>query len=311
MANTMTGLFETHILPATAQLQAPLMLRNSMIKKIWVQPFPVPGRIAQTVSVNIPVVNEGDVIDIGNGPIQISDADHTNVTLVVNNNKSYAKAIRDFDVARSPYDFRVAYLDPAIEAVTRKINRSVCNLVTTTSFNVHASITGGADLFTRANIAQAWQRLNDLGVPMTPGAVHFVTGTVPYGNMIADTTNSWIQESVVGLTAAEAVQQRAMFAPQFQAQIDWDPMMPQPSVGATYAALFFNQNAIAIIPVAVDDAGEQGMVKTTYYQLPGSGLTYRIQYWYDPREQAWILHVHCVYALSVIRPNFGQYLVTT
>ena len=310
MANNLTGLFETHILPATAELQTPLQLRNAMVRKVYIQGFPIPGRVGQTISVNIPVVAENDVIDIGNGPIQITDQDHTNVTLVVNNNKSKAVRINDFDRSRSPADFRAMYLAPTIEAVLRKINRSVCTLVSSTNFSSYTSITGGADLFTRAHIATAWSNLTGAGVPFQPGDVHFVTGNVPYANMMADTSNSWIQDSVVGTAAAELVQQQAMFAPQYGAQIDYDPMFPQPSAGATYAGLFFNRHAIAIVPVSVVDDNAPG-VQTTFYRPEGTGLVFRIQYWYDPREQAWILHVHCVYALNVVRPQFGSYLVTT
>ena len=52
-------------------------------------------------------------------------------------------------------------------------------------------------------------------------------------------------------------------------------------------------------------------VEETYYSPEGSGLVYRIQFWYDPREQAYILHCHCMYAQAVVRPNFGSYCVST
>lgn len=308
MSNTVTGLWETHVLPATAQLNQPLMLANSMLRSIYIQPQPQPGRPGRTIEVNIPVVSEGDVIDIGSGPIQITDQDHTNVSLTVNNNKSKAFRIPDFDAIRTPMDLLNFYLQPAIESVTQKINRSVCALVNTTNFNVHSSITGGADKFERAHLATAWVNLNTIGVPMTPGDVTFITGTLPYGNMLAD--SNWIQESIVGLTAAEATQQRSQFAPQYQAVVKHDPMMPQPSAGATYAALFFNSAAIALIPV-VPPTGQKPHVRETLYTPEGTGLTYRVQFWYDPREQAWILHVHACYALAVVRPNFGSYLVST
>jgi hypothetical protein len=308
MANTLTNLFETLVLPAMAELQSPLMLRNSMMKKIYVQRQPVAGRVGRTINVNIPIVNEGDVIDIGNGPIQVTDQDHTSVSLVVNNNKSKAFRVPEFDQGLTPVELSELYMQPAIESVTRKINRSICSLVNTTNFNVHTSITGGADTFSRANIGTAWSNLVGIGVPMVPGKVHFVTGHVPYANMISDT--SYIQESIVGITAAEAAQQTARLMPAYQALIDYDPLFPQPSAGATYAGLFFNSNAIAYVPVALP-AGNKQHVRETYYTPDGTGLTYRIQVWYDPREQAWIMHIHAAYALAVVRPNYGSYLVST
>jgi hypothetical protein len=306
--NTTTGLFETLVLPAAAALQSPLMLRNSLVRKVYVQPQPVAGRVGKTINANIPTVNEGDVIDIGNGPIQITDQDHTTVPMTVNNNKSKAFKIPDFDQALTPADLRTLYLEPAIEAVTRKINRSIANLITSTNFNVHSSITGGADTFSRANLGTAWSNLVGIGVPTTPGDLHFVTGHVPYANMISD--SSFISESVVGINAAELAQQTARLMPAYGAQIDYDPMVPQPSAGSTYAGLFFNKHAIALVPVTLP-MGDKSQVRETSYQVPGSGLTYRIQFWYSGDQQGWILHVHAVYALAVVRPNFGSYLVST
>ena len=309
MANTVTGLFETLVLPAAASIQAPNMLRNSMIRKVTVLSEPIPGRPKSTINVNIPAVNEGDVVDIGNGPVQITDQDHATVALVVNNNKSKAYRVPDFDQIRSPVELQTLYFMPAIESVLRKINRSVCQLVNTTNFSVHSSITGGADTFTRANVATAWGNLQGVGLPDDdPANLNFVTGHVPYANMIS--TSEWINESIVGVGAAVDAQQRARLAPAFGASVDYDSMMPQPSAGATYAGLLFHKSAIAIVPVLMP-MGNKPHVAEMAYQVPGSGLTFRVQLWYDPREQSWIFHVHCVYALAVVRPNLGSYLVTT
>jgi hypothetical protein len=307
MSNPTTGFFETHVLPAMTALTAPTQLANTMLKKIYVQDTPVPGRPGQTINVPIPTVNEGDVVDIGSGPIQVTDEDHTNVSLTVNNNKSVARKIADFDQLRTPMALREFYLAPMVEALIRKIDRQVCNLCTSTNFNVHTSITGGADTFDRADLTEAWRNLTGVGVPMVPGKIHFVTGNLPYSNMIADT--NWIQESIVGIDAATQAQQRAMLAPSMGAMIDWDPLFLVPSAG-TYAGLFFHEAAIALVPVTpttpVGPAVQQSL-----FTIPGTRLQARLQYWYDPREQGWILHAHAVFALAVVRPNFGSYAVTT
>jgi hypothetical protein len=308
MANDTGSIFETHVLPAAASIQTPLMYKNSMISKIYTPPQPVPGRPGQTINVNIPIVAEGDVIDIGSGPIQITDQDHDSVALTVNNNKSKALRIPDFDQIRTPLDLYTFYLAPAIESVTRKINRSICALTTSTNFATYTSITGGADTFTRTHVATAWGNLAGGGVPLTPGDLFFCTGHVPYANMLAETTLT--SEGVVGINAAEMVLQTAKFMPAFGAALDYDPQFLQPSAGATYAALMFNRHAIALVPVT-PPLGNKPHVRETTYQVPGSGLTYRIQFWYDPREQAYILHVHAVYALAVTRAAFGSYLVST
>lgn len=310
MANTTTGIFQELVLPATAALQSPLKLANSMLRCVYVQRQPIAGTVGKTIDVNIPTVSRNDVVDIGAGPIQVTDQTHTNVQLVVNRNPSKALIIREFDQLRTPLAMRDFYLAPAIESVTQSIDKTICDLVTTTNFNVHSSITGGADVFTRAQVAQAWANLRGVGVPDDPGHQFFMTSHVPYSNMIGDDANKWITESIVGVAAAEAAQQRARLAPAFNSEILYDQLFPQPSAGATYAGLLFHRHAIALVPVMPRVGGEPH-IEETIYQPPGSGLTYRIQFWYDPREQGYVLHVHCMYALNVVRPNFGSYLVTT
>lgn len=307
MANTTTGIFQTLVLPATAALQAPTMYKNSMVRKIYVQDQPIPGTVGQVINVNIPTVQENDVLDIGNGPIQVTDQDHTNVTLTVNNNLSKAVRIPDFTKVQTPLDLLQFYLAPTIESVLRKVNRSVCNLVTTTNFNVHSSITGGADVFTRANVATAKGNLLGVGVPDVMGDNFFVTGHTPYTNMWA--TAEWYQQYQAGQGGVD-LQSTGRFVPQFNTLFDYDQQFLQPSAGATYAALLFHRAAIALVPV-VPPSEEKPHVEETFYQPDGSGLTLRIQFWYDPREQAWILHVHAIFALAVVRPNFGSYLVST
>jgi hypothetical protein len=309
MANTLTGLFQTLVLPATAQLAQPLALKNSMITKVYYQEQPISGTVGQVINVNIPVVAENDAIDIGNGAIQISDGDHTNVAMTVNNNLSIARRIPDFDKVRTPIDFKTFYLQPMIESLTRKVNRQVCALVTSTNFSSYTSITGGDNLFTRANLASAWANLMGAGVPATPGDLHFVTSHIPYATMLGDATQNFIQQYVVGESAAVAAQQTARFMNQFQADMDYDQLMPLPT-STSYAGLFFNKNAIAFVPVAPPPENKPNVMETTY-SPEGSGLVYRVQFWYDPREQAWIIHINCVFALTVVRPNFGSYLVTT
>jgi hypothetical protein len=310
MANTVTNIFQTLVLPGLSMLKAPTMLRNSMLSKVYIQNQPLAGTVGQTVNVNIPAVNENDVIDIGNGPISITDQDHSSVQLVVNNNKSKALRIPDFDDIRSAENLVQFYMQPAIESLSRKINRSICNLVTTTNFSSYSSITGGTKVFTRLNIANAWNNLRTTGAPDEQENQFLVVGTVPFSNMMGDASQNFLQQYVVGEDAAVALQQRAVFMPQFNATVDYDPMMPQPTSGSTYAGLYFHRAAFALIPV-VPPIGDKPNVKETLYQVPGSGLTYRVQLWYDPREQAFLLHVHAIYALAVVRPNFGSYLVTT
>lgn len=309
MANTQTGLFQT-LTSAVAGLKAPLMLKKSMLSKVYVHGQPVPGTVGKTISINIPSVNEGNVVDIGAGKIQVADAVHTNVNLVINKNLSSARIVRDFDQSLSAESLRTLYLEPLIEEVARKVNRSICDLVTSGNFNIHSSITGGADVFTRVHVATAWSNLRGIGVPDDPANMFLVTHHLPYSNMIGDDANKWISESIVGVSAAELVQQTARLMPAFGAQIDYDPQFPIPS-GGTYAGLMFHRNAIAVAPVVPVDQGSKAAVMETEYQPEGSALTFRIQAEYNMAEQGTVLHAHCIYGLAVVRPDYGSFLVTT
>lgn len=305
--NTQTGLFQRFVLPAAAAIQAPETFELAMLRRIYVQQQPQPGSPGKYIEVNIPTVAEDDVVDIGDGPIQITGQDHANVTLEVNNNLSNATLIPDMTRATSPMAFRDFYLAPMIEGVLRKVNLAVCNLVTTANFSVHTSIVGGADTFARSHLAQAWANLRKVGAPPRLADQTFVTSVLPYSNML--TTSDWIQEATVGEAAAAQAQQTARFAPAFNAEIAFDQQFLEPSAGA-YAGLFFHRHAIALVPVIPPMEPRENVEETTY-QVPGTGLLLRIQFGYDFREQGWILHVHAVFALAVTRPRFGSYLVTT
>lgn len=312
-ANT-TGLFQTLVLPARAQLQAPSAFKNSMLEKIYIQQQPIPGTVGQVINVNIPTVTDYDVVDIGSGPIHISDEDHTTVAISINNNQSKARKIADFNQVRTPVDLLTFYLQPLVESVTRKIDRAVCNLINSTQFATYTTVTGGDDVFTRVNLGDAWANLVGAGAPMTPGDVHFVTHHVPYSKMLGDATQNFIQQYVVGEEAAVAAQRTARMMPQFQASIDYDQLVPKPT-STSYSGLFFHRMAIAVIPVVPPTQNKPGVDETFYTVTTGdgrpTGLTYRIQFWYDPREQGWILHVHCVFGMAVVRSQFGSYMVTT
>jgi hypothetical protein len=308
--NTLSGLFQTVVVPATAQIAQPLAYRNGAVKKITTVKQPLSGTVGQTVNINIPVVSENDVIDIGNGPIQVTDGDHASVSLTINNNKSWSRRIPDFDQCRTPVLFKELYLAPGIESVLRKINRQVCNLITATNFASYTSITGPAAVFSRLNVAAAWANLVASGVPMTPGDVHLLVHHQPYSTMIGDDTYKWIQQNIVGDTAAAQVQQTARLMPAFGADIDYDQQMPTPT-GSTYSGLFFNKNAIAIAPVTPADQISKPHVEEMLFTPPGTDLIFRIQMWYSPDGQGLIIHIHAIFALAIVRPNFGSYLVTT
>jgi hypothetical protein len=309
MAESTTGLFET-LVSAASGLKAPLSLRKSMLKSIYVHDQPQHGSVGQTATINIPRVDKGNVRDIGAGRIQIVDGSHDTVNIVINKNPSRARVVREFTQRLTPESLRSLYLAPMLEEVGQAINEAVCALTTSGNFNKYTSITGGADVFTRPNVAEAWRNLRGAGVPESPDDTFFMTSHVPYSNMIGDDANKWISENIVGKDAAEMAQQTARMMPAFGAQVDYDQQFLVPSAG-TYAGLLFHRNAIAIAPVVPVDTSPRPHVQQVTYQPEGTSLTFRIQTWYDPNEQGDVVHVHCMYGLAVVRPEYGTYLVTT
>ena len=126
-----------------------------------------------------------------------------------------------WDQIRTPRDLYTMYYEPRLEALLRKVNATLFNLVNTTNFSIHSSITGGSDVFTRANLGTAWSNLTGYGVPTAqPGMMAFITHPTVYANMTS--TTDFYQESVVGINTAEQVQQKAMLAPAYNTSIIYD-----------------------------------------------------------------------------------------
>jgi hypothetical protein len=305
--NPSAGLFQT-LTSAAMDLKTPLTLRKAMLSKVYIHDQPIPGTVGQVININIPTTNIGNATDIGAGAIQVVDASYNTQSIVVNKNISTARIIRDFTASLTPENLRQLYLAPAIEEVSQKANLAICSLVTSANFSNYTSISGGTKTFSRGNIANAWANLAGVGVPIEDaGNFHFVTSHVAYGNMLQDT--NLINEAIVGINAAESAQQTARLMPAFGSLLDYDPQFPQPTAGSTYAGLLFHKNAIALAPVMpIDEAAPH--VTTLPWSPPGSGFVFRIQSWYDPREQGQILHVHCMFGLAVVRPEYGSYLVS-
>lgn len=305
MANTTTGLFET-LVAAASEASQPLKFTNAFSDSVFAGYQPITAQFGQTLNVPIPSVNEGDVADIGGGQINVTDTTHTNVAITFDRHFSTAFVIKAWDQIRTPRDLYAIYLEPRLEAVIRKVNSSLFSLVNTSNFNVHSSITGGADTFTRANMGTAWSNMASYGVPVSqPDAMTFICHPTAYANMNAST--DFYQESIVGINTAEMVQQRAMMAPAFNTKIVADQHFI-PTSGA-YPALMFHKYAIAVVSANMPSANDPGVMETV--AMPRSWLPVQIQMQYSLRDQGWVVHLHCGWGVKVVRPEFGQYLVST
>lgn len=305
MANPTTGMFQT-LVAGAAEASKSLRFTNAFSEKVYAGYEPVDATIGQTLNVLIPSVNEGDVTDIGGNQINVTDTAHTSTSIVFDKHFSNAFVIKSWDMVRTPAKLAELFLQPRMEALLRKVNSTLFGLVNTTQFNIHSSITGGSDTFTRANVATGWANLTAYGVPTDdPDSLSFISHPVVYGNMLS--TTDFYQESVVGITQAENAQQKAMLNEAFNTKFLYDQHFV-PTSGA-YPALMFHKHAIAVVSANLPSANDPSVMETVEMVRPW--LPVQIQMQYSLKDQGWLIHMHCGWGVKVVRPEYGQYLVTT
>ena len=166
--NPTAGMFQT-LVAATNSASENLRFRNALVESIFWQYQPIAASPYQTLNVIIPTVNEGGVVDIGAGPIQPVDYSYNNPQIQLTKNFSVSLVIKSWDVVRTPLQLRTLFIQPNMEALLRKINRSIVALFNATNFPNYTLFTGAsatASDFTRADIGQAWQNLVNAGVPV-------------------------------------------------------------------------------------------------------------------------------------------------
>jgi hypothetical protein len=306
LANTLDGLFET-VVAAGTEASRHLSFTNLMLERIYMQYKPEVATLGQTLNVNVPTVDEETVTDIGAGDLSTSDTDHDTVPIVFDKNPSTSFVIRDFEQVRTPVAMRELYVGPRLEALIRKVNRSVAALVTEDEFDSYSAITGGADIFTKANLAAAWNNLVGAGVPVSDGGnLFFTTHNLPYSNMLQ--ADEFSKESTVGVRRTEAANDRAVILPQFNAQLGYDQTFPTITTGV-YAGLLHHRYAIAM-RTALLPAGDPGVVREATI-FPKPNLPVRLQVGYSQIKQGWVVSMNCPHGIKVVRPDHGSFMKTT
>lgn len=313
MANTTTGLFETLVVPSAIEAAQSLKYTKATAGSIFWDFKASGGKIGQTLNINIPSVAEGDAQDIGGGPLQPTDTDHSSVALVLDQHPSVSFVIKSWDDVRTPEDLTKTYMKPKLEALLRYINGQVCGLVTEAALNSYTAITGGADIFSRANLGTAWANLAGAGVPVyDSGNVFFITHPLVYANMMSDT--SFYQESVVGINASERATQKAVIAPQLNAEVKFDQQFPIPSSGV-YAGLFFHRYAIGgvvVNPPSLAAMGGSGVEESTIYPFAGApDFPVQIQMQPSIKDQGTVINLHAMFGVKVIRKDHASFLKST
>lgn len=218
MANTLDNLFQT-LLAATNDSARVLKFQNTFIESIFWGNEPVAAAPYTTLNVIVPTVDESDVNDIGGGPLQPSDTRHGGFPVSLNKRFSTSFIVKTWDQGRSAADLRSIYVDARLEAFARKINRTIAAIVNTTNFANYTIISGaGADKFERADLTNAWVNLANIGAPME--RLNLTTSALAYGNMLGD--SNFINQYIVGDTAAVAAQQRAKLMTLYGANVRYD-----------------------------------------------------------------------------------------
>ena len=302
MANTTTGLFQTLVVPATAEAAQNLVYQNAFLGAIYWDYQPITAVPYQTLNVPIPDVSEGDVSDIGAGTINPTDTAHTNVAITLDRHFSSSWVVKDWDKIRTPQDLATKYVSPRLEAMKRKMNRSIAELVTTTNFATYSLISGaGADVFQRADLSGCWKNLAGQGVPLDDNQnLSFLTNVTAYGNMLGDSNFS--QESIVGVSAATAAQQQAKLMPLLGARPYFDQHIAAYNSGKQ-PAIFMHRYAIA--GVSADPPSAGGAVQEINFTIADK-VPVQLQFGYSIEHVGWLFHLHCYWGVKVARADFGS-----
>jgi hypothetical protein len=334
-SNDVTGLFETLVAPASATAAQVAKFNNPMLQSCYNDYDSTYGSIGNTLVINIPIVNIGNVTNIGDGALSIVATNQTTQTLQIAYNASSSRRIQSFDQIRTPVQLRRLYLDGMIEEVTRYVDNVLVQIalgnaatvaapgITAPSPNSFfatntpiATVGTGSTIgmatqtgeFTRLQLASAWATLIGQGADMTPQNGFFITNQVPYGAMLGDPNLQLIQAYVVGESEAEKAQQTARFAPFLNSTINYDQFIGQTSSSATpaskYYGLMFHRYAIGFKPVLQPKTQSPVVEEMTVF--PKENFPVRVQLGYDLVNQGWILAVNTIFAANVIRPEFGE-----
>jgi hypothetical protein len=307
MANDISGLFETRVIPAGIAAAQALQYTKASLRAIYWDYEAEGGEIGQTMNVNIPVVNQGDASDIGSGPLNPADTTQQTVPIVLAHHVSASFVIKSWDKIRTPIMLQELYLQPKLEALLRQANGYVTSLFTATTFNVYASYTTTvANDFTRANLSTAWSNLAGQGVPVyQPNNLSFITHPACYGTMLAD--SAFYQAYVVGEAAAVEALQRGALVPTLNAKVLFDQQMPVS--GGKNTGIFLHRYAIAGVcapPPSNEDLGQ--VQETTILPVAEApNFKVQIQMAYSIKDQGTVINIHTNLGFACIRPDHGSF----
>lgn len=304
--NPTTGMMMT-VLNALSGAQESLKYKNAFIQRIFWDYQPIVAVPYQTLNINVPTVNEANVVNIQGGPLQPNAYAFTTVPVTLDHNMSNAYIVYDWDQTRIAYDLQRFFFQPKLEELIRSINRTVVGLFTAANFPVYALFTGTGTApgqVMRADITKAWANLANAGVPVEDtDNVTLMTQTATYGAMLAD--QQFIYQYITGDDAAVAAQQRAQLRTIYGADVFYDQQLAPYNAGHNACALF-HRYAVAGVTALPPKGGPQ-VIETTEEVF---GLPVRVQVAYDVMNQGWLVHMHVLYGIAVVRPEMASLFQT-
>jgi hypothetical protein len=311
MANPTTGLLMT-VLAAADEASETLKLANAFVGRIFWDHRPEIKQPYETLRIVIPSINEGNVVDIGAGPIQPTDYGYLTKDIVLNHNFSNSYVVKDWDQARIGINLRTKFFQPRFEEMLRRMNRSIIAQINTTNFGTGTTPAGYtlftgtgtvANQITRADIATAWTNLASVGVPMgNLNDVSLMVNHATFGQFLAD--NAFTQMINVGNEAAVAAQQRAQLAPMLGATPYYDQMLTAFNSGHAPAVLL-HRYAIAGVTAMLPPAPANAPYEETTIMLLGE-IPCRVQVGASMVDQGIIVNMNCLCGFGVGRPEMAS-----
>lgn len=305
MANATGGLFQT-LVAAASLAQQELRFRNAFLDAIFWDTKPDPVQPYTGLNVIIPSVDESDVVDIQAGPLQPADTVHSNVQIPFNLHYSSSFVIKVWDAVRTPVDLKQKYVQPKLEGLMRKVNRTITNQVNATNFSNYTLISGAtAGEIVRADISAAWANIANAGAPVDDDGNMFLLESVgSFGKQIADA--NFINQYIVGDSAATQMQQQAKMKTQYGCEVRWDQHLPTGLfASAKEPAIMMHRYAIAGVTAPLMPLG--GAIKETVFKLKGV-LPVQMQMQESLKDQGWLVNLHCWWGIKVVRPELGSIL---
>ena len=117
--------------------------------------------------------------------------------------------------------------------------------------------------------------------------------------MLSDT--AFNQQYIVGESAAIAAQQKARLQSLYGARVDYDQMLV-PFNSGHQPAILMHRYAVAAVTANPPPGGSN--VMETYIKM--KGFPVQIQFAYSYQDQGWVIHLHTMWGVAVVRPEMAS-----